>query len=316
MSPRQSPSDTGRLAHFITIDGLKRDTLVRILDTADTFQTASDRQVRKFPTLRGKTIVNLFFENSTRTLTTFELAATRLSADVVNLKLDHSSTQKGETLLDTLRTLEAMHCDLFIVRHSDSGAAHFIASHVGDEVSVLNAGDGQHAHPTQAMLDCYTIRRHRPDLENLRVLIVGDILHSRVARSQIMALNTLGVRSLSVLAPPTLLPSAIHALGVDVADNLDEAVVDKDVIIMLRVQYERMREVHVPGPEEYRRQYGLTEERLARANPGCLVMHPGPINRQVEIDSSVADGPQSVILEQVGNGVAIRMAILSMMLSS
>lgn len=303
-----------RLNHFITIDGLKRDTLMQILDTTETFQVASDRQVRKFPTLRGKTIFNLFFESSTRTLTTFELAAKRLSADVVNLNLNHSSTKKGESLLDTMRTLEAMHCDMFIVRHHDSGAAHFFASHVRDGVAVLNAGDGQHAHPTQAMLDCYTIRKHKPDLENLRILIVGDILHSRVARSQIMALNTLGVRSISVLSPPTLLPSGISALGVDVETNLDEAVKDKDVIIMLRVQNERMKDVHLPSLDEYHRQYGLTVQRLRQAKPDCIVMHPGPMNRGVEIESAVADGPQSVILEQVSNGVAVRMAILSMIL--
>ncbi len=314
MSVEQYDREHQRLNHFLTIEGLKRDLLIQILDNAETFAVAADRQVRKFPTLRGKTIVNLFFESSTRTLTTFELAAMRLSADVVNLNLDHSSTSKGESLLDTLRTLEAMHCDMFIVRHSDSGAAHFIASHVKDGVAVLNAGDGQHAHPTQAMLDCYTIRRHKPDFENLRILIVGDILHSRVARSQIMALNTLGVRSISVLAPPTLMPTGIAALGVDVETDLDSAVADKDVIIMLRVQHERIRHAQLPGPREYNQRYGLTERRLAMAKPDCMIMHPGPINRGVEIDSAVADGPQSVILEQVSNGVAVRMALLSMIL--
>jgi len=306
----------GRLRHFLTIEGLDAAMLHEILDAAESFRKAAQDGVRKLPVLRGKTIINLFFEVSTRTRTTFELAARRLSADVVNIDVDHSSTTKGESLLDTLRTLEAMHCDMFVVRHQASGAAHFFASNVPEGVAVLNAGDGSHAHPTQAMLDMFTIRRHKQDFAPLRVVIVGDIGHSRVARSQIHALSTLGVREVRVVAPPTLLPAELDSLGVHLHDDLDEAVTGADVIMMLRVQRERIQGAQLPGRSEYFRRYGLTAERLRRADPECLVMHPGPMNRGVEIDSEVADGPQSVILDQVRNGLAVRMAVMTMTLGA
>jgi aspartate carbamoyltransferase catalytic subunit len=271
-----------------------------------------DQHIKKVPLLRGKSIVNLFFENSTRTRTTFELAANRLSADVLSMSIATSSTSKGESLLDTIRNLEAMYVDMFVVRHSISGAAHFIAQHAAPHVSVINAGDGQHAHPTQAMLDMFTIRQLKNDFTKLRVAIVGDILHSRVARSDIKALNTLGVAEVRVIAPKTLLPAHVEELGVSVSHNLADGLQDIDVIIMLRLQKERMSAALLPSESEYFKCFGLTEQRLKYAKPDAIVMHPGPINRGVEIDSSVADGPQSVILKQVSNGIAVRMAIMAM----
>jgi aspartate carbamoyltransferase catalytic subunit len=304
--------DSGRLRHFLTIDGLSKDLLTEILDTAESFTGVSERTVKKVPLLRGKVITNLFFETSTRTRTTFELAAKRLSADVLSLNVDTSSTSKGETLLDTLRNLEAMHVDMFVVRHADSGAAHFIAQHAAPHISVVNAGDGRHSHPTQAMLDMFTIRRHKKDFQGLRVAIVGDILHSRVARSQILALNTLGAAEVRVIAPNTLLPSDVSTLGVQVFHSLEEGIRNADVIIMLRLQRERMGSALLPSEHEYFQLYGLTEERLEAAEPDAIVMHPGPINRGVEMDSQVADGPRSVILQQVSFGIAVRMAVMSM----
>ena len=304
--------DKGRLKHFLTIEGLKRELLVEILDTAESFATLPGRPVKKVPLLRGKIITNLFFETSTRTRTTFELAAKLLSADVLNLNISTSATTKGETLLDTLRNLEAMHSDMFVVRHAQSGAAHFIASHAAPGVSVINAGDGRHAHPTQAMLDMFTIRKHKGDFTALRVAIVGDILHSRVARSQILALNTLGVTEVRVIGPRTLLPTEARALGVHVYHSLAEGVKDVDVVIMLRLQKERMEGALLPSEHEYFRLYGLTDERLENAKPDAIVMHPGPINRGVEMESAVADGPRSVILQQVSYGIAVRMAVMSM----
>ena len=262
--------------------------------------------------MRGKTIVNLFFENSTRTRTTFELAAKRLSADVLSMSISTSSTSKGESLLDTIRNLEAMYVDMFVVRHGLSGAAHFIAQQTANHISVINAGDGQHAHPTQAMLDMFTIRQVKKDFSKLRVAIIGDILHSRVARSQILALNTLGAAEVRVIAPKTLLPAHVQTLGVSVCHNLNEGLQDIDVIIMLRLQKERMTSALLPSESEYFKCFGLTESKLKIAKPDAIVMHPGPINRGVEIDSKVADGPQSVILQQVSNGIAVRMAIMSM----
>ncbi len=303
----------GRLRHFLTIEGLNRRILTEILDTAESFTGVTAQQVKKVPLLRGKTIVNLFFEPSTRTRTTFELAAKRLSADVLNININASSTTKGETLLDTLRNLEAMHVDMFVVRHAESGAAHFIARHVAPHVSVLNAGDGRHAHPTQAMLDMFTIRRVKgPDFGRLRVAIVGDILHSRVARSQIHALNLLGAGEVRVIAPKTLIPVDIEKLGVHVFHRLEEGIQDVDVIIMLRLQRERMQGALLPSEHEYFRLFGVTEEKLARARPDVTIMHPGPINRGVEMESRVADGPRSVILQQVGHGIAVRMAVMSL----
>lgn len=308
-------NQTGQLKHYLTTEGLSRTVLTEILDTADSFVDMSAQQVKKLPLLRGKTVVNLFFEASTRTLSTFELAAKRLSADVLNLNISTSSTSKGETLKDTLQTLEAMHADMFIVRHSDSGAAHFIASQVTPDVAVINAGDGRHAHPTQAMLDMLTIRRHKGDFAPLSVAIVGDILHSRVARSQIHALRTLGAAEIRVIAPITLLPRHIEALGVRVFTDMAAGLKDVDVVMMLRLQKERMQSALLPSESEFYKLYGLTQEKLQQARPDAVVMHPGPINRGVEIESAVADGPRSLILDQVTNGIAVRMAVMSMAMS-
>lgn len=305
-----------KLRHFLSIEGLPRSILVEILDTAETFTSVAEQSVKKVPLLRGKTIVNLFFENSTRTRTTFELAAKRLSADVLNLNISTSATSKGESLLDTLRNLEAMQSDMFVVRHAQSGAAHFIARHVAEHISVVNAGDGNHAHPTQAMLDMFTIRRHFGEFAPLKVAIVGDILHSRVARSQIHALTTLGVDEVRVIGPKSLIPVGVEQLGVHVYHNLCKGLNDVDVIIMLRLQKERMEGGFLPSEQEFFQQYGLTESKLMCAKPNAIVMHPGPINRGVEIASSVADGERSVILEQVTNGIAVRMAVMSMCMGS
>ena len=301
----------GRLKHLLTIEGLKRQQIVDILDTAESFISVGDQQVRKVPLLRGKTVVNLFFEASTRTLTTFELAAKRLSADVLKININTSATVKGESLLDMLRNLEAMQCDMFVVRHSDSGAAHLISQHVAPHISVINAGDGRHAHPTQALLDMFTIRRRKGEFAPLTVAIVGDIMHSRVARSQIHALTTLGVTEVRVVAPKTLIPSQVETLGVHVYHDMKEGLRDADVVIMLRLQKERMRGAMLPSESEYFQNYGLTKDKLAMAKPDAIVMHPGPMNREIEITSEVADGSQSVIREQVANGVAVRMAVLA-----
>ncbi len=307
----------GRLRHFLTIEGLSRELLTEILDTAESFAgSAQGSLVKKVPLLRGKTIVNLFFEASTRTRTTFELAAKRMSADVMNFNINTASTTKGETLLDTLRTLEAMYTDMFIVRHNESGAAQFIAHHVAPHVSVINAGDGRHAHPTQAMLDMFTIRRHKQEFGKLRVAIVGDIMHSRVARSQIHALNTLGTGEIRVIGPQTLIPTDIEQLGVHVYQDMQHGLRDVDVIIMLRLQKERMQGALLPSEHEYYHLYGLNSERLALARNDAIVMHPGPINRGVEISSDVADSPRSLILQQVTYGLAIRMAVMSLTLGS
>ncbi|MGF1546910.1 MAG: aspartate carbamoyltransferase catalytic subunit [Thiotrichales bacterium] len=306
----------GRLRHFLTIEGLSAPLLEEILSVSESFTAVTAQPVKKVPLLRGKTIFNLFFEPSTRTRTTFELAAKRLSADVMNMSISTSATTKGESLLDTLRNLEAMHSDMFIVRHGESGAAQLIARHVAPHISVINAGDGRHAHPTQAMLDVFTIRRRKGALNHLTVAIVGDILHSRVARSQIHALNVLGIGELRVIAPKTLLPAEVEQLGVKVYHSLQAGLRDVDVVIMLRLQKERMSGALLPSENEYYRLYGLTVERLAYAKPDAIVMHPGPANRGVEIASEVADGPQSVILEQVSNGLAVRMAVMSMCLGA
>jgi aspartate carbamoyltransferase catalytic subunit len=305
--------DDGRLRHFLSTEGLTRDLLTEVLDTAESFAGVTEQSVKKVPLLRGKTIVNLFFEASTRTRTTFELAAKRLSADVLNINVTDSSAVKGETLLDTLRNLQAMHVDMFVVRHTDSGTAHFFARHVQPHVSVINAGDGRHAHPTQAMLDMFTIRREKgADFGRLTVAIVGDIAHSRVARSQIHALNLLNTGDVRIVAPRTLIPSHIESLGVRVFHDLREGLRDADVVIMLRLQRERMVGALLPSEHEYYQLYGLTEEKLSIARPDVTVMHPGPINRGVEMDSRVADGPRSVILQQVTYGIAVRMAVMSM----
>ncbi|UVE18119.1 aspartate carbamoyltransferase catalytic subunit [Pseudomonas sp. LS44] len=309
-------NDQGQLRHFLTLDGLPRELLTELLDTADSFLEVGARAVKKVPLLRGKTVCNVFFENSTRTRTTFELAAQRLSADVITLNVSTSSTSKGETLFDTLRNLEAMAADMFVVRHADSGAAHFIAEHVCPNVAIINGGDGRHAHPTQGMLDMLTIRRHKGGFENLSVAIVGDILHSRVARSNMLALKTLGCPDIRVIAPKSLLPIGLEQqYGVRVFTDADQGLKDVDVVIMLRLQRERMQGGLLPSEGEFYRLYGLTTQRLKHAKPDALVMHPGPINRGVEIESAVADGPQSVILNQVTYGIAVRMAVLSMAMS-
>ena len=309
--------EQGKLKHFLTIEGLGSPVLTEILDTAESFVNVNDQAIKKVPLLRGKTVTNVFFEASTRTRTTFELAAKRLSADVLNINISTSATSKGESLLDTIYNLQAMHTDMFIIRHADSSAAHFIANHVAPHISVLNAGDGRHAHPTQAMLDMFTIRKHCGHyFGKLRVAIVGDILHSRVARSQIHALNTLNTGEVRVVGPQTLIPRGIEKMGVNVFYDMDEGIRDADVIIMLRLQRERMQGALLPSESEYYQTYGLTERRLALAKENALVMHPGPINRGVEIESSVADGAQSVILDQVTYGIAVRMAVISMTLGN
>lgn len=306
----------GRLRHFLSIEGLNRRIITEILDTAESFSVLPEQSVKKVPLLRGKTIVNLFFEASTRTRTTFELAAKRLSADVLTMNISMSSATKGESLLDTLRNLEAMHIDMFVVRHAQSGAAHFIASHVSPHISVVNGGDGRHAHPTQALLDIFTIRRYKSNFSSLTVAIVGDIMHSRVARSQIHALLLLGVGEIRVIAPRTLLPSHISEMGVKVFTDLKHGLRDVDVIMMLRLQRERMESAMLPSGLEFFHYYGLTLEKLALAKPDAIVMHPGPINRGVEMSSEVIESTQSVILQQVTHGIAIRMAVMSLCLGS
>jgi aspartate carbamoyltransferase catalytic subunit len=306
-------NEHGELRHLLTIDGLPRDVVTHILDTASSFLEVSDRQVKKVPLLRGKSVFNLFFENSTRTRTTFEIAATRLSADVVNLDVRTSSTSKGESLLDTIDNLAAMHADMFVVRHASSGAPFMIAQHVGPGLHVINAGDGRHAHPTQGLLDLYTIRHFKRDFTQLTVAIVGDVLHSRVARSDIHALTTMGVPEVRVIAPLTLMPPGLEQMGVRTFTDMREGLRGVDVVIMLRLQNERMRGALLPSAQEYFKHYGLTAEKLALARPDAIVMHPGPMNRGVEIESSVADGAQSVILEQVTFGIAVRMAVMSIL---
>lgn len=314
MSAGLQYGQSGQLCHFLTTEGVARETLVHILDTAESFITFGKREIKKVPILRGKTVVNLFFENSTRTRTTFEIAAKRLSADVINLNPGHLSTSKGESVLDTVKNLEAMHTDLFVVRAAHSGAAFFIAQHVPTHVAIINAGDGRHAHPTQAMLDMFTIRQYKKDFSDLSVAIVGDILHSRVARSQVHALNILGVPEIRVIAPKTLLPTEVERLGVHPYTDMRLGLKDVDVVIMLRLQLERMQGTLIASEQEYFNLYGLTEDKLALAKPDVLVMHPGPINRGLEIASEVADGPNSVILNQVTNGIAVRMSIMAIVM--
>ncbi|MEZ5653636.1 MAG: aspartate carbamoyltransferase catalytic subunit [Burkholderiaceae bacterium] len=307
----------GRLRHLLTIDGLSRTMIHEILDAAATFVGVSDRDVKKVPLLRGKSVFNLFFENSTRTRTTFEIAASRLSADSVNLNINTSSTSKGESLLDTIDNLAAMHADIFVVRHAQSGAPFLIAEHLnrtrGNDVHVINAGDGRHAHPTQALLDMYTIRHFKGDFTQLSVAVVGDVLHSRVARSDLLALTALGVPDVRVIAPRTLMPTALRELGVTPYTDINAGLRDVDVIIMLRLQNERMRGALLPSAQEYFKHFGLTTEKLALAKPDAIVMHPGPMNRGIEIESAVADSPQAVILSQVTFGIAVRMAVMSML---
>jgi aspartate carbamoyltransferase catalytic subunit len=303
----------GELHHLLSTDGLPVDILRHILDTAESFVGVSQREVKQVPLLRGKAVFNLFFEPSTRTRTTFEIAAKRLSADVINLAINISSATKGETVLDTVANLSAMQADMFVVRHAESGAPYLIARHVAEDIHVVNAGDGRHAHPTQGLLDMFTIRHYKHDFAKLKVAIVGDILHSRVARSQIHALTTLGVPELRAIGPKTLLPTHLEELGMRVYHDMAKGLKDVDVVMMLRLQNERMQGAFLPSSQEYFKFFGLTAEKLALAKPDAIVLHPGPMNRGVEIDSDVADGSQSVILRQVRFGIAVRMAVMSIL---
>ncbi|RMG42935.1 MAG: aspartate carbamoyltransferase catalytic subunit [Acidobacteria bacterium] len=293
--------------HLLGTRGLPAERALEILETAESFREVSLRPIKKVPALRGKTVVNLFVEPSTRTRVSFELAAKRLSADAVNLSGSASSLRKGETLADTARTLEAMHPDVIVIRHPEPGAAHLLARHT--RAAVVNAGDGTHEHPTQALLDAMTIRHHFGRLAGLKVVLVGDIAHSRVARSDIHLFRTLGAE-VTVCGPPTLIPLGIEDLGVRVAYRIEEAVEGADVVMALRMQLERQRGGFVPSLAEYSRLFGLTAERIERMAPDGIVMHPGPMNRGIEIGGEVADGPRAVITEQVENGVAVRMAVL------
>jgi len=318
MSPELQLDSRGRLRHLLTLEGLSAKLLTEILDTAEALEKSLRGPDKKLPLLRGRTIVNLFFEPSTRTRTTFELAAKRLSADVLNLQMAASSTSKGETLFDTLKTLEAMQADMFVIRHEASGAAHFFAQHAAPGVAILNAGDGRHAHPTQGLLDLFTIRRYKgPDIDcfrKLRVAIVGDVLHSRVARSDIHGLRALGTRDIRVVAPPTLIPAGVEQLGVRVCHRIEEGLDGVDVVILLRLQKERMLGAYLPSMGEFHRDFGLTRKRMEAMRKDAIVMHPGPINRGVEIEGDVAYGPQSLILQQVTHGIAVRMAVMAMIL--
>ncbi|NKF24691.1 aspartate carbamoyltransferase catalytic subunit [Solimonas marina] len=318
MKPTLQLDSHGRLRHLLTLEGLSSELLLQILDEAEIHDQALRGPDKRQATLTGRTVINLFFEPSTRTRSTFELAATRLSADVMNLQIAASSTSKGETLFDTLKTMEAMQADMFVVRHEASGAAHFFAEHAAPGVAILNAGDGRHAHPTQGLLDLFTIRRYKgPDsdcFKKLTVAIVGDVLHSRVARSDIHGLRTLGAKEIRVVAPPTLIPAGIEEMGVKVFHDLDAGLAGADVVMLLRLQKERMLGAFLPSLAEFHRDFGLTRARLAKLKPDTIVMHPGPINRGVEIGGDVAYGPHSLILQQVSHGIAVRMAVMSMIL--
>ena len=305
---KEFPASAGwQRKDLLSIRELESEEVVTILDTAAAFKTVGSRDIKKVPALRGKTMVNFFVEPSTRTRTSFELAAFRLSADVVNISAATSSLQKGESLKDTALNLQALHSDIIVLRHSSAGASHFLSERL--EASIINAGDGAHEHPTQALLDVFTIRERLGKIEGLKVAIVGDILFSRVARSNIWALRKLGAEVILV-GPSTLLPRSFEAMGARVARSIDDIIDYADVINLLRIQHERQRKEYFPSLGEYIRFFGLTKERAARLKSTCLVMHPGPMNRGVEIDSDIADGPQSVILYQVTNGLAVRMAVL------
>ena len=293
--------------HLLDIESLSPTEIRTVLDTATAFKAVGERAIKKVPALRGKTVVNLFIEPSTRTRCSFELAALRLTADVINFPAEASSLKKGETLKDTARNLESLNADIFIIRHSAAGAPHFLARFLN--ASVVNAGDGAHEHPTQALLDAFTIREKKGRIEGLKVTILGDILYSRVARSNIWALTKLGAQ-VTLCGPSTLVPRAFEQMGCRVTYNVDEAIAGADVINLLRIQHERQRKTMFPGIGEYASLYGLTKTRLTGTKPDALIMHPGPINRGVEIDSEIADGDRSVILEQVTNGLAVRMAVL------
>lgn len=308
-------SQNGKLKHLLSTDGLSREIIIEIFDMAESFLKISSRDVKKVPLLRGKTVCNLFFENSTRTRTTFEIAAKRLSADVINLDVPTSSQSKGESILDTVNNLIAMGADIFVIRHGTPRIPELIAQNVGNDVHIINGGDGNHAHPTQGLLDTFTIRRFKKDFSELKVAIVGDIKHSRVARSEICALSTLGVPEIRIIGPENLMPDDLDHLNLIHFNNLNRGLKNVDVIMMLRLQKERMDDGDIPSEEEYFKQYGLKREHLKIAHPDAIIMHPGPINRGIEIESEVADCKQSVILSQVTYGIAIRMAVMTMLVS-
>jgi aspartate carbamoyltransferase catalytic subunit len=293
--------------HLLDIESLTAEEIINVLDTATAFKAVGERAIKKVPALRGKTVVNLFIEPSTRTRISFELAALRLTADVINFTAEASSLKKGETLKDTARNLEALNADIIIIRHRAAGAPHFLARVLG--ASVINAGDGAHEHPTQALLDAFTIREKKGRIAGLKVTILGDILYSRVARSNIWTLTKLGAE-VTLCGPSTLVPKVFERLGCRVTHDLEEAIQDADIINLLRIQHERQRQTMFPSIGEYARLFGVDKDRLARTRPDVIIMHPGPINRGVEIDSDIADGERSVILEQVTNGLAVRMAAL------
>ena len=299
------------IKNLLSVTQLQPEDITRILDTADSFREVGTRVIKKVPALRGRTVVNLFYENSTRTRISFELAAKRLSADVINFSTSGSSVAKGESLKDTALTLEAMGADAIVIRHSSSGSPYTLTRWV--EASVINAGDGTHEHPTQALLDLFTIREHFPSFEGLRVAIVGDVLHSRVARSNVHALTRMGAE-VTLVGPATLIPPDVPAWGAQVSHELDPVLAKANVCYMLRVQRERQRQQYFPSVREYSRLFGLNRERVAALPEGALIMHPGPMNRGVEIASDVADLPQSLITDQVTNGIAVRMALLYLML--
>ena len=305
---------TGNLNHLLTTEGLKEDLIFKIFNLADSFLNINNRDIKNVPLLRGKTVCNLFFENSTRTRTTFEIAAKRLSADVINLDIPSSSQSKGESVLDTIDNLIAMGADIFIIRHSQPGMPEKIAKHVGPNVHVINAGDGHHEHPTQGLLDVFTIKKFKDNFKLLSTAIVGDIKHSRVARSEIFALSALGVPDIRLIGPKNLMPDNIKVSNIKIFDSMEKGLRDVDVIMMLRIQKERMTGDNIPSEEDYFTNFGLRKKHLGLSKKDAIVMHPGPMNRGVEIDSEVADSDQSVILSQVTFGIAIRMAVMAMLI--
>lgn len=305
---------TGNLNHLLTTEGLKEDLIFKIFNLADSFLNINNRDIKNVPLLRGKTVCNLFFENSTRTRTTFEIAAKRLSADVINLDIPSSSQSKGESVLDTIDNLIAMGADIFIIRHSQPGIPEKIAKHVGPNVHIINAGDGHHAHPTQGLLDVFTIKKFKDNFKLLSTAIVGDIKHSRVARSEIFALSALGVPDIRLIGPKNLMPDNIKVSNIKIFDSMEKGLKDVDVIMMLRIQKERMTGDNIPSEEDYFTNFGLRKKHLGLSKKDAIVMHPGPMNRGVEIDSEVADSDQSVILSQVTFGIAIRMAVMAMLI--
>ena len=306
-------SNNSKINHLISTDDLNYESIIKIFDMAESFFKIGQRDIKKIPLLRGKTICNLFFENSTRTRTTFEIAAKRLSADVINLDIPTSSQSKGESIFDMVDNLIAMGTDIFVVRHPEAGVPNKIANHVASNIHIINGGDGSNAHPTQGLLDAFTIRKFKKNFSSLKIAIVGDIQHSRVAKSEINVLSTLGAKEIRVIGPKSLMPDNIDQLKVKVFHTMEEGLKDVDVVMMLRIQKERMNNDTIPSESEYFKSFGLNQKRLKIAKDNALVLHPGPINRGVEIESEVADGKQSVILNQVKYGIAIRMAIMAMM---